>query len=132
MNQIELTPQMAFEEGILSDVGLFLAKEGIVKILQHGSTTPEVWINRNRISGKFLIRFNDGMQSAHDRIAHGIVPSNCLNSKDIMIAFGDNTKNKVRNFIKQLGLTQDEADYIVEWNCTNSILNRTRQENTLE
>ena len=124
MKYINLPPERALAENIIDDVGLFLADGGIVHILHHGNA--DIWLNQNKNNGEISYRFDNAVLSFHESIGQGIVPRGCLNEETKKITFSG--KSRVIEFIEQIGLSHEAADYIVEWNKENSILINDQEE----
>lgn len=114
-------PEEVSRDGDLKEVGYYLAREKIIEILRN-HVTEIVWIyvNKNTNEISYTCYKND-ITNNHMILGHGRVPHDCLNKERTKILYM--RASRVTEFLKQLGLKQGEAEYVVEWNKENSKLN---------
>ena len=117
--------EKAVADGLLNDVGQYLVRTGMLSILAHGATNPEVWIYRSK-NGDIGHTFDDKIARNFTVIGHARVPRGCLNGKGTAIEHWSKTKSI--EFAMSLGLRRDAAEYVVEWNYEESEINPIHQQ----
>lgn len=117
---MEYPIEKALEDGVLDEVGKYIAESGIIEMLKHGSA--EVWVYRSGRTGRIKHTYNEDTAENCDDRRQGSVPRDCLNDDRTSIT-SISGKRRAIEFAMELGLPKDAAEYVVEWNYDESEIN---------
>ncbi len=109
------SPQTLFEQGILSEAGLYLAEGAIVEILGHFDTTVALYRdpNTNQISH----RFKNKAEKVFDGLKYvEVPPPYLLNGRATKII--RERRDDAIDFVVKLGVNREEAEIVVDCGWT--------------
>jgi len=107
------SPSEEFAAGFLDEFSHFMANGGLIRVLKHGISKPNVYLYKN-FYGKITVTYRDDLANKISVKHSAQVPCRCLNEDKTQVAFLG--KTKALKFLVSLGFDLEVSEYILEWN----------------